>query len=657
MKQVENISFRERIAALSDAQKLLLAQRLNLPAQQSGSFDSLAAFIVPTNIADVAAIKEQLTHRLPDYMQPDIVLIDNMPRTPNGKINRNALLEIPKSKLDNGSETTGLSAAQVTLRDIWKTVLAVDAVSINDNFFELGGDSIRAMQVISRARSAGIDISVRQLFAQPTIAQLITSEPALQKVETMKSVSGDVLLSPIQRWFFRENFAESHHWNQSALLTLHSENSAAELSEALQTIVKHHEAFRIHFEENDKEWWQIASAQLTELPFKECVHPGEGKLEAFIRQAQLELDYRMPGKAWQAIYLDGQEKRPSLLLLVMHHLLIDGVSWAIVLEDLSEAIEGKRQGRTPVPLSTSTTLPEWNERLQQFANQRETYLQVAQWLHCFEETSGQIPRKENADLQKNTEGNSKTVMLELSREDTALLLGDCTSAYRASLNEFLLSTLFASLTDWSGNTKLKINMEGHGREEAVGADASRAVGWFTSFFPITTAFHADAEINDILTGVKNALNDIPENGIAVAAAQYLGQSEKLRSAIDKAMKNDVLYNYLGTLDGDYGNHWDYKLISSRSPKAHRSHLLDVTAYILKDCLQLHWEFCPDLHDEEVIRKQAEQQLNYLQTIIENRHAASTNYTPADFPLAGLDQHGLQQLGELLKDLDSRGEDK
>ncbi|MEL6820952.1 MAG: condensation domain-containing protein, partial [Calditrichota bacterium] len=454
---------------------------------------------------------------------------------------------------------------------------------------------------------------------------------------------------PIQQWFFSENFAERDHWNQSALVTLMEGYTPKIVEKALELLADHHEALRVYFIDEADQTWQIAAERPTiNLDIRDFESPEE--LEEKIQLAQKELDISKPGGAWQAVYFKNAKAGDNKLLLVFHHLLIDGVSWSVLLEDLSSLIKALSAGSTTKLLPRSASLPEWNEALWHLANKRETFEQVRDWLVDNANSSGKIALEKQTEMSVNTEGNIAKVVLELSEEETAELQKNSKSVFRSSLNELLLATLFHTLQEWTKQRDFRLNMEGHGREEGFGKDASRVVGWFTSFFPLTVKLENTA-LTGTIAAVKQALEKLPTNGLAISAAQYLSRSETLRNAIHETMKNDVLYNYLGTLDAEYGNGLEYQLISSRSPQAHRSHLLDITAYILNSRLQLQWDFCPDLHDASIIEDLAKQQLGSLQDLLNGKIQADVEYSPADFPLAELTSESLEKVANLLAEID------
>jgi|GEM_PF-6577399 len=650
MTSSKHKSISSRIKSLSEAQQLLLAEKLGL-VPTTDEADALRAFVVTRPGTNADSLRIAIKENLPGYMQPDVVLVDDLPRTPNGKVDRRELLRIgfkhPEPSRPGGQ---GPSQIQQKLIDIWQNVLGVENVQIDDNFFELGGDSIRAMQVISRARNEGIQLSVRQLFDQPTIAAISPEKATIAEFTEDDPVIGEVILSPIQQWFFQEDFAERNHWNQSALISLAEQDSSEVVKEALEKLAMHHEALRIYFaEEGDQVWQIIAEEPIVNITIHQ--YSSSTELDEIVKRAQTELDLSKPGGAWKAIYFKHKESADNRLLLAFHHLLIDGVSWSVLLEDLAHCLKDLRSGaKTSLP-PRSVTLPVWHEALQRMANKREIFEQVTHWLSKSSNSDGKIALSESADLVKNTEGNIRKVVLEMTEEETLHLQRDSKTTFRSSLNEILLATLFHTLRQWTEKDNFRLNMEGHGREEGFGKDASRAIGWFTSFFPLNVVLNED-KLPAAIAAVKQALAELPQSGLAISAAQYLSRSETLRNAIHESMKNDVLYNYLGTLNAEYGTGMDYQLVSSRSPLAHRSHLLEVTAYILNSRLQLQWDFCPDLHDPSTIENLANSQLASLKGLLKGDLQNEAHFTHADFPLAALDAKSFETVGRLLTEIDA-----
>ena len=313
--------------------------------------------------AGVDELRRHLGERLPDYMIPGVfVAVAQLPRTPNGKLDRRAL---PEPGAEHGESSVGpRNRVEAELVRIWAQTLGLETVGVNENFFQLGGDSILSIQIVARARQAGLRLTVREMFQHQTIAELAAAaQPAKQSEAEQGEVVGKVELTPIQRWFFEQEFEEAHHWNQSVMLKVGRECGRKELEVAWRGIVRHHDGLRQRFVERAAGWegWQAGSESEPELEWMEVASRGELERLAAERQRSLDLT-RGPMVRATVFDLGEGERRLSV---VAHHLVIDGVSWRILLEDLERGCRGEA-----LPAKT-TSWRSWTGRLKEYRGKEE----------------------------------------------------------------------------------------------------------------------------------------------------------------------------------------------------------------------------------------------------------------------------------------------
>ena len=243
----------QRVAALSPSQRASLAQQLDQLGVSERSSQRLVAYVVGRSAEiDTAVLRDDLKAKLPNYMVPTaIVPLVQMPRTANGKVDTNALPE-PQPVVTTADAAAPRTPTEEILVQIWKDVLGLGAVGIDDNFFELGGDSILSIQIVSRAREAGLRLAPNQLFEQPTVAELAAVvNVAPEVVATQEVVTGEVPLTPIQTWFFEQDLAAPQHWHQAMLVELPEGVSEDQVEGAIATLWTHHDALRLCF--NDRQ--------------------------------------------------------------------------------------------------------------------------------------------------------------------------------------------------------------------------------------------------------------------------------------------------------------------------------------------------------------------------------------------------------------------
>ncbi|MEO1561178.1 MAG: amino acid adenylation domain-containing protein, partial [Cyanobacteria bacterium J06632_19] len=302
---------------------------------------------------------DYLSGVLPAYMVPSaLVIVKQWSLTPNGKINRKALPapEIPTHK----SNSIPSSEIEKILSQIWTEVLGLETVSTDDNFFEMGGDSIISLQIVSRAREAQLEINPKDIFEAQTLGRLAAiTKPLTKKVEVVEPKTGEIALSPIQHWFFERKLPHQHQWNQTVALSVNQTLQIDALLAALEAVVSHHDAFRFKYQKNQNTWEQsyIGDAQSPPLRIenfsKYPTHKQAKALAEIVEEEQVFFNLGCP-PLLRALYVTNLAEYGDALILFAHHLVIDGVSWRILIEDLNQAYHQEIAGK-PVSLPTKTS--------------------------------------------------------------------------------------------------------------------------------------------------------------------------------------------------------------------------------------------------------------------------------------------------------------
>jgi aryl carrier-like protein len=276
-------------------------------------------------------LRSYLKEKLPEYMVPStFVALEKLPLTSNGKVDRRALPAPDRTRSETESYVAPRTSIEETLAHIWSEVLRVEQVGVDDNFFELGGDSILSIQVISRARKAGLLLSPRQLFERPTIAQLAAVVGSATAVEAVEQgpVTGEVLLTPIQRWFFEQQLADPHHFNQAVVLDAPSALNPDLLEQAVSHLLAHHDALRLRFQRTAAGWRQFNAPTEAHRVFStldlssvaEAQRPQAMTEAATALQASLDLKQ---GPLVRLLYIDLGAGRAGRLFWVIHHLAVE----------------------------------------------------------------------------------------------------------------------------------------------------------------------------------------------------------------------------------------------------------------------------------------------------------------------------------------------
>jgi non-ribosomal peptide synthase protein (TIGR01720 family) len=609
--------------------------------------------------ASAAELRNHLKARLPEYMVPTaIVQLDEMPLTANGKVDRRALPAPEHTRSETEEYVPPRTAAEQTLARIWSEVLRVNEVSIYDNFFELGGDSILSIQVISRANRAGLKLTPRQLFEQPTVAALAEVAGTAQEVEAEQGVvTGAVELTPVQHWFFEQQMVDAHHFNQAVMLAMPSGLELSLLEESVNHLVVHHDALRLRFHLRAGAWQQ-SDAEVEENQVFEAreIHWAtvEERAQAIHEAAtqvhrSLELEQ---GPLLRVAYFDLGKEQLGRVLIVVHHLAMDGMSWQILLEDLRTIYEQlSRHEEVELPAKT-TSYQQWAKRLVAYAASEELQQEISYWTDPRRQQVRPLPvDMAGAD---NTRQSTAVVVVELDAEQTRALVQEVPQVYHTQINDLLLTALAQAFRKWSGQERLLIDLEGHGREDIFAeVDVSRTVGWFTTIFPVPLEVSAPENGDNpqaaVLKAVKEQLREVPRRGLGYGLLRYLSTDVSAGERLKAQPQAEVSFNYLGQVDQVLGESSLFAMAgessgAGQSERGQRDYLLEINAIIAGGQLRLSWSYSQNLHHRETIEAVAAEYIQQLQQLIAHCQSSEAGgYTPSDFPDVDLSQGDLDEL--------------
>jgi natural product biosynthesis luciferase-like monooxygenase protein/amino acid adenylation domain-containing protein/non-ribosomal peptide synthase protein (TIGR01720 family) len=613
----------------------------------------LVAWFVPRERPAPSAdtLRAFVRERLPEYMVPSaFVELESIPRTRRGKVD-SAALRLPERQ---PQRRQGYVAPRTELEErlarVWSQVLGVERVGVDDDFFELGGDSILSIQIITRAGREGIELSPRQLFQNPTVARLATVANTRLVVQAEQGpVKGPVVLSPIQRWFFAQEPAEPHHWNMSLFLEVRGALDAAVLERTLGHVVEHHDALRLRFARGEDGWKQVSTPPGEPVRLERVdlsgvaaeAQPSELERRATEVQGSLRLE---EGPLLRAVLFDLGAGRPGRLLLVLHHLVVDGVSWRILLEDLLTVYQRLSAGASAGLPPKTTSFQAWARGLSEHARSGALEAERSWWKARPWSSVTRLPVDLSAG--ENTEGLARNVTLSLTAEETRALLQDVPRAYHTRINDALLTALARAVGRWAGTSRVLVDVETHGREELLaGLDVSRTVGWFTTYFPALLELPEAGGPGEALRAVKEQLRAVPSKGMGYGLLRHLGVDTSLASLPGA----ELSFNYLGQLDGALAGGGMLVLAPEspgpqRGPRTRRSYLLDVMGAVVGGQLQVTWTYGEALHRRETVEKLAADFLERLRELIAHCQSPEAGgHTPSDFKLAKVKQNQLDKL--------------
>jgi natural product biosynthesis luciferase-like monooxygenase protein/amino acid adenylation domain-containing protein/non-ribosomal peptide synthase protein (TIGR01720 family) len=618
-----------------------VAQVVVTARAEAGDDKRLVAYVVGREgeALNVNELRAALRDRLPEYMMPSaFVRLDALPLSPNGKVDLKSLPapDPARPELD-AAFVAPRGAAEEKLAEIFQQVLNVARVGAQDNYFELGGDSILSIQIASRATQAGLRLTPMMLFQHQTVAALasVVGTSAVTSAE-QGAITGDVPLTPVQHWFFERELANPHHYNQALLLETRQPLDAELLRRGVRHLLRHHDMLSARFEPHGAGWRQYLQGADGDDVFS---HHDLSGLPAAERRAALEAEaarlqaglHLSAGPVARFALFDFGPDSPGRLLLVAHHLVVDGVSWRVLAEDLQTAYEQLSRGESVRLAPKTTSYKEWGERLAAFARSDELRQEQSYWLAA--------PRGALKPLPLDFEGgenlvtSASAVSVTLSAAETEALLKQTLTALDAQINDVLLTALAQSLARWTGGRAVYVNLESHGREELFPeVDLTRTVGWFTTMTPVLLDLGDAATAIEELASVQERLRLVPRKGIGYGVLRYLHEDARVRARLRASTATEISFNFLGQSDRALPESGYFKLATesagpSMSRAGERGSVFDVNGLIVGGQLRFDWSYSQNLHRRETVESLARGFADALRAFI--------NHQTADDFVAGL----------------------
>lgn len=611
---------------------------------------SIVAYVKPwqQESADNAQLLQQLATRLPKYMLPGhILFVSSFVLNVNGKIDRKRLPE-PESMVPENTFEAPVNALEAQLCQIWLKVLGCRAVGRNDNFFTLGGDSILSIQLVSAARREGLLFSVKQLFNHPTVAQLATvvSKPQ-EDIGQNALEQGECLLSPIQQLFLTGPVTDKSHFNQSAMIELPAGVTKVQVEQMVSALFNRHDGLRLCFNEHVTGKWQAHYSLSAEdavkhsLSYHCLTEQTADEQQHIVTQVADTLQKGLDickGQLIKVAHFDGGAAQPGRLLIIIHHLVVDGVSWRILLDDLQSAWHNLADNK-PIQLPAKTaSFKRWTAFLNDYAQSQYLGKEKALW------QSQLVDVDERSQEECWPEADYANVSLSLSKALTDKLLTQCSRAYNNQIQELLLAGLYLAMQRTCGNQSLTISLEGHGREALPGApDISETLGWFTCVYPLRLSPQS-SDLAEVICHAKDSLRNIPHKGIGYSVLTQLSKGENRLEA--PSYPGEVLFNYLGQFEQGqdlnpvrFVNEYAGRNVADA---VSRHHLLEINSRVFENALHLRFDYHQQrfgLHQAEQLKAAYEQA---LEAIVEHCLTAQPRLTKSDFPLAEIDNVQLAQ---------------
>ncbi|MEO3756613.1 amino acid adenylation domain-containing protein, partial [Streptomyces sp. B6B3] len=642
----------------------------------------LVAYLVPatTDEIDTDTVRAFAAAHLPDYMVPAAMMVlDALPLTAHGKIDR-AALPAPDFA-GRVSDRAPRNATEATLCALFADVLGLETVGIDDSFFALGGDSIMSMQLATRARREGLTLSPRQVFEQKTPERLAgtvgTAAGGISEERPAEADSGvgEVPFTPAMRAMGPH--ATRAGFTQWVTVGAPSGVDQAVLTAALDALMVAHPMLRARVQppapgrphpvvvvsgpDQVDATSLILRVDATTAPTTDL----QKITERAAREAAERLDLTTPG-ALRAVWVDAGSDRPGRLVLIAHHLVIDGVSWRILLPDLAAAYQAAASGQDPAPDPSGTSFTQWARALTTYAQSPDRVAELDHWTALLSGPASPPLGRRTLDPGRDTVARLRTRSWTLPAQHTAVLTDQTASAFHCGVHEILLATLTGALTHWRPDTTTNgqlVDIESHGRHPLDGSDdLSRTVGWFTSVHPVrlsTTGIDPNEALaggpaaGQLLKSVKEQLQSVPGDGLGYGMLRHLNADTA--PTLADLPTPDIGFNYLGRFPApttDQTTPWqligDTPIGGTAHPDTPATHTLNASA-LVQDTpqgpqlhLTLDWASGPlDDTDAERLGHAWVETLTSLAT--HTAHPDAGGHTPSDFPLLNLSQDDVERL--------------
>lgn len=616
----------------------------------------LCAYYVSKRDLEPNALKKFLSIELPEYMIPSCFMkLSELPLTNSGKINREALPDCDINLYTSTEYVAPTTKAEEILSAIWSEVLGMEKVGVNNNYFDLGGDSIKAIQISARLRKHGLKMEVRELFSNPTIGELAKCLKDIKRTINQEAVVGEIKLSPIQKRFFDNKYTELNYNNQAVML--YNKNGFDEdcVRQAFEGIVTHHDILRAVYRFEENSIIQYNRGLDGEFFILDVVHfYDNNNLSELITETANRMQEGLKIDNGPLIRLGlFKTSEGDHLLIVIHHLLIDGVSWRIILEDFGHGYKMTVQNETIRLQDKTDSYKDWAEKIVEYSKSNDLMKEVKYWSGFKDYRIKKLP-VDNV-IAENRYIDSRDYTITLSEKDTNDLLRNANKAYNTEIQDLLLTALGLIVKEWNGDDNVLLNLEGYGREELIGdLNVVRTVGWFTSIYPIILVMKKSKDISYQIRAVKETIRHIPNKGFGYGILKYI-TSNITDKLLPNNLEPEICFNYFGQFDSDISNTEfqisSYSVGSCVSPNSERRYKLEISGFIINNKLSVTVNYNRFEYNIDTVKGLLEGFKNNLLEII--RHCigkTDTEITPDDLENKNITIEDLDEIKNLLSSL-------
>ncbi|WP_428741063.1 amino acid adenylation domain-containing protein, partial [Tenacibaculum sp.] len=603
----------------------------------------LVAYLVSEEKLEIKLLRKKLQKKLTNYMVPTyFIQLDDLPLTSNGKIDIKSLPHPENNDLGNREEyVSPRNEMEEIIVGVYEEVLGKEKIGIKDDFFVLGGDSIKSIQIVARLKQRKLSLTIQDILLNPVIEDLSKVIKKVDRIPSQEIVEEETSLSPIQSYFIEKHPVNHHHFNQSVLLFSDKGIQEEGVRKVFDKIISHHDALRMTYSKTESgDWLQRNHGTELKYEFKQWNYNDLDSFQEKCEELQSSININ-EGPLLKLGLFKGEQG--DHLLIVIHHLVIDAVSWKVLMEDLELLFKQYTNGETlSLPQKTDSFIY-WQKQLQLYSKSASLEKEHSHWAFLNSRDIDKITLDNNkgSNLTKHMFVKSFT----LNKELTHVLLTKCNQAYGTSVNDILLTSCMSAIKQIFEVQKIGVWMEGHGRENIESdVDVSRTIGWFTSIFPVIFDLSENDKIQELIS-VKDTLRRVPNKGIGYGILKYL-DSKKY------TLNPEVSFNYLGNSgsktkltqeESAFHIVDEYKGMES-SLEMERENLLDIKTIITDECVNIDISYSREQFYDKTIERLLEQCKNNLVALVEELSKENeVHATPSDFTFKGLSMEELEQL--------------
>ena len=615
---------------------------------EDNSMGMLEAFYVSEEPIDRSEIATFLERALPDYMIPALFTkIDQVPMSASGKRDLKALRQLSSKNHDINNVIKPSNNIENALIEIVEEVLLVNNIGLQSNFFDLGGDSIKSIQIVSRLKKKGYFLTIQDVLLFPELNELKNHITENITDSDQGTIEGKVLLGPIQKYFFTTTKIDYHHYNQSVLLEISKDLNTEVLKGIFQRIIHHHDALRMRFAKTEHEWNQFnLGHEDNEISFSVIEEEEYFDFEKYCNEIQRS--FNLEKGPLIKIYLFRKSSDSDRLLIIAHHLVVDGVSWRIIFEDLAILIDQYYTNKEFELPKKSDSFKYWMEWQTEYVASGQLEEEKQYW--------GDVNAKDVVHLKKdialgtNLQKDSGTKYFKLDEKTTELFVTKMNNNdYKAVQKDILLAVLSLSLSQIFETNQITVNLEGHGRESlAKNIDVSRTVGWFTTLYPVHFEVKNKENLLSHLLDCQAKIQEIPNNGFGFGALKYLG-------GMPYQILPEVTFNYLG----DFGRGVElkekkqlFRFIGDQvgdqiPPDRERSELINISAIIVDRSLHVNITYSKEQFLDSTMDDLLSSFKNYLCKYIELLSSdPAQNEKTKNLTFQGLSQTEIEKINSI-----------